>query len=57
MKIRVAERFLTLSEDLKAIIKEVWVNKISLELCQKLARSMSQRIAVGLIAKGQLAKY
>ena len=56
MKTKVAEHFPTSLEDLKAIIKEVSVNEISLEFCLKLARSMSWRIAAVLATKGQTTK-
>ena len=57
MKRKVAEHNPNSFENLKMIIKEVWVQEVSTEDCRKLARSMPDRIRAVLESKGLHTKY
>lgn len=57
MKRKVAVRNPTSVENLKEVIKSVWVTETALDACKALARSMPRRIVAVLAAKGHHTKY
>ena len=57
LKRKVASHNPTSFEDLKKVIKEVWVQEVSADDCRKLARSMPDRIRAVLEKKGLHTKY
>jgi len=57
MKRKVAANNPTSLQDLKDIVRKVWIAETPLEYCKTLARSMPRRIADVLAAKGHHTKY
>jgi transposase len=57
MKRRVAAHNPTSLDNLKEVVKKVWVQETSLDYCRTLARSMPSRIAAVLAANGHHTKY
>ena len=57
MKQKVSQANTNSEKNLAEIIKKVWVQEITPEYCEKLAKSMPSRIKAVLRAKGRDTKY
>ena len=57
MKRKVSAKNPSSLDDLKQVIKEVWVMEITQQLCHQLCESMPRRIAAVISAKGGSTKY
>lgn len=57
MKCKVAAHNPTSFDNLKEVVKRVWVEETLQDYCRALARSMPSRIAAVLAAKGYHTKY